>query len=144
MKKSPLSVAKERFESKEKLVSAVQALATKDLWLDRVNANKGLGKVSNAKLLRLHTLLSDAKTRFGSRDKLIASILELQKRTKDAGYKGRLDKYPLPRLLDLHKSASRQVKHAEAAAKDSKKPAPAKKAPEKKAAPKKAAAKAKS
>jgi hypothetical protein len=146
MKKSPLSVAKERFESKEKLVSAVQGLATKDLWLDRVNATKGLGKVSNAKLLRLHDLLTDAKTRFGSRDKLVASILEIEKRTKDAGYKGRLDAYPLPRLLDLHKSVSRRAKRAEVAAKDSaKKPAPAKKAAaEKKAAPKKAAAKAKS
>ena len=53
MKKTPVALAKERFTSKEKLIDAVQKLATDDLWLDRVNKVKGLAKVSNAKLLRL-------------------------------------------------------------------------------------------
>jgi hypothetical protein len=33
MKKTPVSLVKERFESKEKLVAAVQKLATQDLWI---------------------------------------------------------------------------------------------------------------
>jgi hypothetical protein len=115
MSKSPLASVKERFESKEKLVAAVEKLATKDLWVDRVNSTKGLAKVSNAKLLRLHTLLTQAKESFGTRDKLVASIAELAKRAKDTGYAARLGEYPLPRLLDLHRSLSRSSKRVAAA-----------------------------
>jgi hypothetical protein len=137
MKKSPVTVVKERFQSKEKLVEAVQKLATAELWVDRVSGTKGLAKVSNQKLLRLHDVLTDAKQRFGSRDKLISAILELAKRTKDAGYSAKIKKYALPQLLDLHQSIERQGKRAAA-----KGAAPAKKA-KKAAAPvgKKAAAK---
>ena len=145
MKKTPVSQVKERFESKDKLVAAVQKLATAELWSDRVNAAKGLGRVSNAKLVRLHDTLTDAKKRFGSRDKLVGSIVELNKRVKDKGYAEKLAAYPLPQLLDLHAAATRASKRAEAAAKA--KPAPAKaekKAPAKKAAAKPKAAVAKS
>ena len=117
MKKTPVSQVKERFESKEKLVAAVQKLATSDLWLDRVSSAKGLERVSNAKLVRLHDTLTDAKKRFGSRDKLIASIVELNKRVKDKGFATRLAAFPLPQLLDLHAAADRQSKRAEVAAK---------------------------
>ena len=138
MKKTPVSQVKERFESKDKLVAAVQKLATADLWSDRVNAAKGLGRVSNAKLVRLHDTLTDAKNRFGSRDKLISSIVELNKRVKDKGFAEKLAAYPLPQLLDLHASVSKSSKRAEAAAKAK----PAKAVAEKPKAAKKAPAKA--
>ncbi len=145
MKKSPVAIVKERFQSKQKLVDAVQKLATADLWVERLNAEKGLGKVSNTKLLKLHDTLSDAKQRFGSRDKLISAILELNKRTKDAGFSARLKSYALPQLLDLHGSVARAGKRAEAKAKGpvrrADKKAPAKKAVAKKAVAKKAVAK---
>jgi hypothetical protein len=112
MSKSPFASVKDRFESKEKLVAAVQKLATKELWLDRVNGTKGLEKVSNAKLLRLHDVLTRAKDGFGSRDKLVAAIVDLAKRAKDKGYATRLETYPLPRLLDLHGSLARASKRA--------------------------------
>ena len=137
MKKSPVAVVKERFASKDKLVEAVQKLASGDLWLDRVNAAKGLGKVSNQKLVKLHDALSDAKQRFGSRDKLISAILELNKRTKDAAYGAGLKKFPLPQLLDMHASIERATKRAaakKAAAAEAPKAKVAKKAPAKKAA----------
>lgn len=140
MKKTPASQVKERFESKEKLVAAVQKLATAELWADRVNSAKGLGRVSNAKLVRLHDTLTDAKKRFGSRDKLISSIVELNKRVKDKGYAEKLGAYPLPQLLDLHAAATRASKRAETAAKA--KPAKAEKA-KPAAKPKAAAAKPK-
>ncbi len=127
-KKTPLGLVKERFESKEKLVAAIEQLATSELWLDRVNADRGLARVSNAKLLRLHAALEDAKNRFGSREKLIASVLEAEKRTKDAGYKARLEGYPLPRLLDLHASATKRASRAPKAAAPKKKKASKKKA----------------
>lgn len=104
MKTSPLQQVKGHFGDKAKLISAVQALTTDALWLDRVNQNKGLAKVSNAKLLRLHAALSRAKQEFGTRDKLIGAVLELGKLGKDEGYKARLAGYPVPRLLDLHDS----------------------------------------
>jgi hypothetical protein len=138
MKKTPLQLVKEQFGDKQKLVEAVQKLATDDLWLDRVNDAKGLERVSNQKLLRLHASLSQAKEKFGSRDKLIGAILELEKRVKDDGFKARLAKYPLPRLLDLHGAAARRRKASDA--KTAKAPAKAKK---KLARSKKAKAKAK-
>ena len=103
MKKAPLTVVKEKFGSKEKLVEAVRGLATGDLWIDRANEDKGLDCVSNAKLLRLHGMLSDVKTRFGGRAKLIDAVLTQQKRSKDAGMRTHLEKLALPRLVDLWK-----------------------------------------
>ena len=115
MKTSPLQAVKERFGDKAKLVSAVQALATDDLWLPRVNKDKGLERVSNSKLLRLHDTLSRLKKDFGSRGKLIDSILALDKRQKDTGLKSRLEGLPTPRLVDLQTSAARRAKVAEKA-----------------------------
>jgi len=113
MKTSPLQAVKERFGDKTKLVTAVQALATEDLWLSRVNEDKGLARVSNSKLLRLHDTLSRVKKDFGTRGKLIESILTLGKRQKDTGLKARLEGLPTPRLVDLQTSAARRAKGAE-------------------------------
>jgi hypothetical protein len=109
--------------------------------LDRVSSAKGLGRVSNAKLVRLHDNLTDAKKRFGSRDKLVNSIVELKKRVKDKGFASKLAAYPLPQLLDLHAAATRESKRAETEAKA--KPAKAVKAEKPQAAAAKAAPKAK-
>jgi hypothetical protein len=112
MKKSPLAAVKEKFESKEKLVEAVMAFTSSDLWVDNVNGAKGLGRVSNAKLLHLHALLKDAKDRFGSREKLISATLEAMNRTKDAALRTKLGSYSLPQLLDLQRAAARKAKQA--------------------------------
>lgn len=105
MPSSPMQIVKERFGDKAKLVAAVEKLTTDELWLDRVNPDKGLDKVSNAKLLRLHDTLTAVKDKFGSRAKLIDAILELEQRSGDAGYKSRLEGYPTPRLMDAYKTA---------------------------------------
>jgi hypothetical protein len=143
MKTPPIKTVNERFGEKAKLVEAVQALATKDLWIDRVNGTKGLGRVSNAKLLKLHATLTEVKKDFGSRDKLVDAVLASMKREKDTGLREKLLSYSTPRLLDLEKSAKRRAKSAEPKAKAKKAPvkaAPAKKAPAKKAPAKKPAA----
>ena len=106
--KTPLAQVKEKFNDKAKLVEAVQKLAGDDLWIDRTNKNKGLGHVSNAKLIRLHDTFSAVKEKFGTRDKLIGAILEIEKRTKDDGYKTRLAKYPVPRLWDMYRSLEKR------------------------------------
>lgn|SRR5690554_6233852 len=112
---SPVAAVKERFGDKQQLAAAVEKLANDDLWLDRVNEDAGLARISNSKLLRLHQVLSQAKDRFGSRAKLIASILEIENRSQDVGFKERLERYPLPRLMDAHKSAERRAKARKAA-----------------------------
>jgi hypothetical protein len=140
MKTSPLKAVKDRFGDKDKLVAAVKELATEDLWLPIVNEAKGLERVSNAKLLRLHETLSRVKKDFGSRSKLIDSILTLGKRNKDVGLKGHLERLSTPRLVDMHSTAHRSSKVTEKAA--AAKPTAAKAAPKKKTRTKKAKAKA--
>ena len=114
MKKSPLAQVKDdpRFGSKEKLVAAVRALATKDLWIDRVEEDKGLEHVSNEKLLHLHEVLTAVKKEFGTRAKLIDALLAADKRTKDKGYRERLEKQSTPRLYDAMRSALKRAKAA--------------------------------
>jgi hypothetical protein len=130
--KSPLATLKDKFENKAKLVAELEKLTKdEDLWVARVNQNKGLAHVSNAKLLKLHATFAAVKEKFGTRAKLIDAICEVEKRVKDDGYKTRLGNFPVPRLWDMYKSAS---KRAGAGAKDEAKAA------KKKAAPKKAAA----
>ena len=124
MKKAPLLQVKERFGSKEKLLEAVEKLATDEVWIDRYSEIKGLQSVSNAKLLRLHDLLTDVKERFGSRDQLIDAIVQLEKRTKDEGFRSRLGRYPVPRLLDLHRAVTRRAKRGAVAPPAAKKKRP--------------------
>jgi hypothetical protein len=121
--KNPLALVKEKHGDKAKLVAAIEKLAKGDLWLERTNKNKGLGHVANAKLLRLHNTLSVVKEKFGTREKLVAAILEIEKRSKDDGYKTRLDKYPVPRLWDMYQSLDHRHKVAAARTKTAAKPA---------------------
>ena len=113
---NPQSKVKERFESKEKLIAAVEALMTDDLWVPRLSAdrggNKGIKQVSNRKLLRLHDVLTEVKEKFGTRAALIGKVLELEGRSKDTGYQTRLERSPVPRLYDIFKSSERRSKKA--------------------------------
>lgn len=113
MKTTPVAARTSQFKTKDKLVEAVKKLATDDLWLDRVNDEKGLERVSNRKLLRLHGILEDAKRRFGTRAKLITAILKHENRAKDVGLKGKLERYPLPRLVDFHDAAEKRAARAQ-------------------------------
>src|SRR6185437_11615587 len=106
--KSPLSLVREKFGDKEKLVAAVEQFTNDELWVSRTNQNKGLAHVSNAKLLRLHDTFSAVKEKFGTRAKLVEAILEIEKRTKDEGFRQRLSEFPVPRLWDMYKSSSKR------------------------------------
>jgi hypothetical protein len=112
--KAPLSIVKEKFQDKEGLLKAFRELATEDLWIDRVGQEKGLDSVSNKKLLRLHTILTDVKAKFGSRSGLVEAILTQEKRTKDEGRKVGLSRWSTPRLWDFYKSGERRAKAAKA------------------------------
>lgn len=121
MKPSPLATAKNQFDiktqddpakarkqAKDKLVAAVKKLATNDLWVDQVNDDKGLERVSNRKLLHLQQVLTQVKEKFGSRKALIDGLVELEKRPKDATYRERLEGYSTPRLWDQYRSAEKR------------------------------------
>jgi hypothetical protein len=109
MSKSPLTTVKERFgddpkKAKEKLVAAVKKAAGKDLWLDRLNEDKGLEHVSNKKLLHLEQVLLTVGKEVGSRDKLIGEIAKAQGRDKDEAYKARLGEESTPALWDRYQA----------------------------------------
>ena len=111
MKKTPLAEIKERFGSKEALVKELKALFDKgDLFLDRLNADKGLAHVANAKLLKLIDVAGEVKERFSTRAKLTEDLLKMLKREKDAGLKERFDKWGLPRLWDHYQAVAKRVK----------------------------------
>ena len=134
--KHPLALVKEKFGEKSKLVAAVEKFVGDDLWVARTNKSKGLAHVPNSKLLRLHATFTAVKEKFGTRAKMIDALMDIEKRTKDDGYKARLLAFPVPRLWDMFKSAEKRAERAKnvatkAAAKAAKSPA--------KAAPKKAA-----
>ena len=132
--KSPLATIKEKFGDKAKLVAELEKLAKdEDLWVGRLNKDKGLAHVSNAKLLKLQATFAAVKEKFGTRAKLIDAICEVEKRAKDEGYKARLGGFPVPRLWDMYRSAAKRSGAAASAASGEGKAA-------KKAAPKKAAA----
>jgi len=109
MSNSPLSIVKARFgddpkKAKEKLVAAVKKVAGKDLWLDKLNGDKGLQNVSNRKLLHLEQVFEAMGKEFGSRDKLIGEIAKRQGRDKDKDYLARLDGESTPSLWDRYQS----------------------------------------
>ena len=113
MKKTPLAEIKERFGSKENLVKELKALFDKgDLFLDRLNADKGLAHVANDKLLKLIDVAGEVKERFSSRAKLTDDLLKLLKREKDKGLRERLDKWGLPRLYNYYKSVAQRIKRS--------------------------------
>ncbi len=139
--KSPLALMKQTFGDKAKLVQAVEKLTSEDLWVARTNKDKGLAHVSNAKLLRLHATFTAVKEKFGTREKLIDAILELQGRSKDVGLRATLTGWPVPRLYDTYKSAATRLARDKAPPKASKPREKAPSAAAAKTAPKKAAKK---
>jgi hypothetical protein len=136
--RAPHAAVKEKFGDKAKLVAALEKLTGDDLWVSRTNKEKGLAHVSNSKLLRLYATFAEVKEKFGTRDKLVEAILELDNRAKDTGLRQKLSAWPVPRLFDAYKSAAKRKAEAAAPRKPASNdgPKPALKAAGKVAAPK--------
>ena len=64
-----------------------------------------LKTASNTQLLRLQKVVETVKSKWGSRDKLIAAIAEGGKKSKDKDYVAKLSTYSLPQLVDLASSS---------------------------------------
>jgi len=110
--RTPLQEVKERFGDKASLVKQVEAMfSKKDLFVEKRNEDKGLESVSNTHLLKLFEVGTQVKDKFGSREKLIEAIVEAEQRTKDEGYRSRLDGFPLPRLWDYYTSSQKRARN---------------------------------
>ncbi len=114
MKKTPLQQVKEKFGSKENLVKELKKIFDAgDLFDNRLNVDKGMATVSNAKLLKLMQVAEEVKGRFSNRANLIEDMLKAMGRIKDEGMRTRLEKWTLPRLWDHYQSVVKKQKAAQ-------------------------------
>jgi len=114
MKKSPFQIVKEKFNDKQGLIKAVRTLASDELWIDRTSGKKGLERVSNRKLLHLLDVLTEVKSQFGSRGKLVDQVLTDQNRLKDSDYRSRLERFSTPKLWDIYRAQVKRQKTSKA------------------------------
>src|SRR4051812_34363326 len=113
--KTPLGRMKDEHESKEKLVDRVIAL------LGQIKSDAEGGKdelkarllgASNKKLLRLFTVGSEIKEKWGSVEKLAAAAATALGRAKDAPYIAKLKAMTPSKLVDLIRTAEKRSKKA--------------------------------
>ena len=72
---TPSKTVKDRFGDKKKLVDALKPFLGEDLWVGRENKDKGLSRISNAKLVRLFDTFTAVQSKWGTRGKLIGTSL---------------------------------------------------------------------
>ena len=109
-KQSPLAIVKEKYGSKDKLVDTVVGLLEAQEDESKEEFTARLKRVANAKLLHLVSVGEAAKAA-GGRDKLVATIAELQGKTKDKDYVTALGSQSLSSLLDVKTSLERKAKN---------------------------------
>ena len=107
--RGPLAVMKAKFGTKDDLVRKVSdALAVGDQDPDALGAR--LKKASNKQLMRLAAVVETVNQKYGSREKLIATLSNTVGKAKDKDYLAKLGSFSLPRLLDLARSAERRAR----------------------------------
>ena len=116
---TPSVKVKDQFGSKENLLKEVKKLFEKtDFFPDRLNPEKGLERVSNRKLLRLHAMATELKDKFGSRKSMIEEYVKLAGQANVAAMKEKLAEMTLGKLVDLYRRAEklgrRQTRKAKA------------------------------
>ncbi len=112
-KKSPLARQKDEHESKEKLVDRVLSVLSAIAKTEGGEDLKAqLLAASNKKLLRLHEVGSEIKSKYGSVDKLAEAVGTALGRAKDAPFVAKLKTYTPARLLDLLHTAEKRSKKA--------------------------------
>jgi hypothetical protein len=111
-KKSPLGRQKDEHESKEKLVdrvlSVLGSITKSDEDKDTIKAR--LLAASNKKLIRLHEVGNEIKSKYGSMEKLAEAVGSAMGRAKDAPFVAKLASYTPARLLDMVKAAEKRGK----------------------------------
>ena len=104
MKKTPMQTVKERFGNKEKLVGELVGMIKRPAEVTKDQFKKKLQAQSSRKLLILHARETTVKESFGSREKLIDSLLNAnmgKNKKEDKGFRLHLEKRTNGQLLDL-------------------------------------------
>jgi hypothetical protein len=105
----PAGRVKAAHGTKESLVKKlVEPLAAEDQDTDALSER--LLKVSNQQLLRLERVVDAVKSKYGSRAKLIETLSKALNKAKDKDYLAKLGSFPLPRLLDMVRSAEKRAR----------------------------------
>ena len=109
-KKSPLARMKDEHESKEKLVDRVMTVLGQigKSVEDKDELKARLLAASNKKLLKLFTVGSEVKSKYGSMEKLADAAAQALGRAKDAPYVAKLKGMTAARLLDLLRAATKR------------------------------------
>jgi hypothetical protein len=108
-KETPLQAVKRLYGNKEKLIESVVEVA-RGAGEEAGEVKDRLVSVSNKKLLRLATVGKSIKDKYGSRDKLVASLSSSLGKAKDNDYVEKLKSLSSSRLLDMVKAAERKVR----------------------------------
>jgi len=111
-KKSPLARQKDEHESKEKLVDRVISVlgSINKSEQDKDELKASLLGASNKKLLRLHDVGNEIKSKYGSLEKLVDALGAALGRAKDAPFLTKLKSYTPARLLDMVRAAEKRSK----------------------------------
>jgi hypothetical protein len=113
MVKSPLALVKEKFGSKEKLVEKLAAMVEPMEGETRDDLKTRLRGVSNRKLLKLLAAEEKVQEIFGSKDKLVAEIVQLERpgsKKPDEDFRLALERKSKAELIALHAGAARRAK----------------------------------
>jgi hypothetical protein len=98
---TPLHTVSEKFGSKEQLVGQLVGLVQNLEGETDSELSARLMRVSNRKLLVLHERESTLKDKFGSREKLVSSLVEKKLGRTDADLESKLTQYSTGRLLSM-------------------------------------------
>jgi hypothetical protein len=142
--KTPLELVNEEHGGKEKLVDKILGSLEAEGDEDKADLKRRLLAASNKKLLRLAETARALKEKYGSKEKLVATVAGALGRAKDSDFVQRLESMTQGRLLDMARALGRRGPMPAPQAKAAAAPKPKVATPKPKAEPKakaKAAAK---
>lgn len=103
---TPLQTVKSQFGSKEELVKKLVPLVERQTDESDAALQDRLLRVPNGKLLRLWTRENTLRTKFGTREALVAKLAEL--RGADAAWRTKALTLGTGRLLSMHQALARK------------------------------------
>lgn len=115
--KSPLSIVKESFGGKDKLVDQLVGLLGSSSDEPKDELKKRLLGAPNSKLLRLHKVATTVKDKYGSREKLVDAAAAAVGKAKDKDFVTKLGTYSSARLVGLAGDAAKKAGRIAAKAK---------------------------
>jgi hypothetical protein len=102
-KETPLQAVKRLYGSKDKLVDHIMD-AAKKVGEETTDAKDKLKTASNKQLLRMAEVTKSLKDKYGTRDKLVASLSSALGKAKDNDYVSKLSGFSTAKLLDMMKA----------------------------------------